>query len=603
MLNIINTSDKAAKLNNIALCYHNITAQESGKSLYVTYIEDFKNQITHLKRKGYTFVLPSTFNKWYTNNYTPKKPIATIMFDDARDSIVIATDWLIKKKIPFGITVIGRRLRSFEAENGYMNWSALNTIIDSGLSELLSHSYNLHNYGINLENNTVVSAPIMEGPCYLDSGEFLYIDPDDSRWYWDLSHVDGISWAFPLLGSDITTGKPITSTVEFKARGDFTANKIRVWACLHTPVSSGYAATVKIDINGYEVANKTIDVAEYKNRFQWTEREFITIDFDRSYNIEKDKIYTITFTTLNPGDSALLIYSIPDFTGNYKLSTTCNKMTYGAYEKWPARACMIIAGDNGKLVSDSEYMEYVTNDLIMNNNVISRYLNADWTTSTTGYTDNDNQKSIVLGGTYKDGSQGKTNIKLVPDRSFTGQVLRLKYAAHLGEWYPLIIDIYINDTKVGRYSPDWKDWSWQTIDITPYKFTKGRDYTITFKTVNKSSHGLGLIKISTDQKDKAFLEILSCEPGPVSIPNQICYPFGAYYAQGSNGKEDLDPVLKSILESVSIKSGYAVWGEGVSSMENMQSHYTNFIIPRYMIEGNMDQSQIIKNIDILIGIE
>lgn len=653
--------NKTKDLNNIALCYHGITDIKSEKSQYVTYLDDFKGQINHLKSKGYTFVLPSQYNKWYTNKYKPNTPIATIMFDDARTSVSLASNWLIKENIPFGITIIGRRLRSLEAEEGYMNWSTIKTIMDKGNCELLNHSYNLHHYGLFLDNTNVVSSPLLEGPCYLDTGEFIYIDSEDPRWYWDMSLIDDISWAFPLLGTDTTTGKPITSTIEFKARENVTATKLRVWACLHSPASGGYNAKVRVAINGFEVANNTINVTEYKNNLQWTEREFITIDFDKSYSIEANKKYTITLTTENTGNSILMIYSIPDFSGNYQLSTTCKGMTYETLEKWPARACVIITGDDGKQVSDLDFTDYVTKDLIMNNKVINDYLSATWTEHTTGYTENNNLECITLGGTYSDGSSGNTSINFIPDMSFTGQVLRLKNATHLGKWYPLIIDIYINDMKIARYSPNWKDNSWQLVNITPYKFMKGKEYKITFKTINKSTHGTGLIRILADQQDlpwpkwnkkteswikpsklqfqhelgfevsslegsdvypddiciknldykwkykvpfdgpgKPFLEFLSYKPGTSTVTNQICYPFGSYYSQNSNGMEDINPILKNVFETISIETGYAIWGDGITSMDMVQSKYSKYIIPRYMIDGNMKQSQILENIDVLI---
>jgi hypothetical protein len=54
----------------------------------------------------------------------------------------------------------------------------------------MSHSYNMHKFGLYYDNNQVVSAPILEGPCYLDNGDFLYINEDDNRWYWDNRSID-----------------------------------------------------------------------------------------------------------------------------------------------------------------------------------------------------------------------------------------------------------------------------------------------------------------------------------------------------------------------------------------------------------------------------
>ena len=654
----------ALALNNIALCYHGIVANASEKYEYMSYIEDFKDQINHLKSKGYTFVMPSKFNEWYTNKYVPTTPIATIIFDDARASVDIAAQWLIDNKIPFGVAVIGEKLGAIEPEEGYMSWATLKTLFDTGFCEISSHSYNMHHYDLGNENGTVVSQPILEGPCYVDAGEFVYMDKGDTRWYWDLSYVDEATWAFPLFGTDLATGNLITSSIKFKSKDSVTANKMRVWAALHLPNSSGYDVNVKIDINGTEVANKAINVQQYETRSQWPEREFVTIDFDKSYVIEPNKSYTITFTTQNTGNSAFRIYSIPDFSGDYELSTTSTGMTYGAQEKWPAKACVILAGENGRLATETEFEQYAYNDLSMNNSVVRKYLSASWESNTTGFTENESLECVALGGTYSDGSLADTNIKYTPGKSFTGEVLRLKSASHLGEWYPLITDVFINDKKVARFSADWKDWSWQSIHITPFEFIQGEEYTITFKTLNKSPSGLGVVRILADQQDlpwprwnqetdswippadsefqykaqyqvsslegsdvyptgidiqnqdytwqytapyagpgKPFLEILSCTPGPNIVPTQICYPFGSYYSNGTSTTEDVGPIIKNILNQINIQSGFAVFDETISSMVNIQSKYSEFVIPRYLVKGNLDEIQIIKNIDILIGIQ
>ena len=428
--------------------------------------------------------------------------------------------------------------------------------------------------------------------------------------------------------------------------------------------SSGYDVSIKIDINGTEVANKQIAVHQYETHKQWVEREFETIEFDKSYDVEAGNTYTIKFKTLNSGSSCFMIYSIPDFSGECELSTTCTGMTYNAYEKWPAKPCLILAGDGGKLSSNEEYEQYIYKDLDKNNAVIKKYLQANWQTHTTDYTQNNNLECVVLGGTHSDGSLGNTIINFTPKKSFTGEVLRFKTAPHLGGWYPLIMDIYINNKKVSTYSPSWNDWAWETIDISPYEFVSGKDYSITFKTLNKSLSGCGLVRVLCDQQNfpqpvwdnenytwiapsksqfkytsmyqvkslegsdvypdgivinnqdyswrydepysgpgKPFLEILSCQPGNVAEPQQICYPFGSYYSQISGQKEEVSPVLKNVFNNANIDSGFAVWDEETYYMGNVKSRYSEFLIPRYLVKGNLEQSQIIKNINSLTGIQ
>ncbi|HHV65467.1 MAG TPA: hypothetical protein GXX46_10410 [Peptococcaceae bacterium] len=305
------------QLNNIALCYHGFTTNPDEKSEYVIYLDDFKEQINYLKNKGFTFVPPSKYAEWYAQKNNPNGPIATIIIDDARESVGLAAYWLIEQQIPFGIAVIGRRLGTIAPEEGYTSWAELNQIYSAGYCEILNHTYNLHHFSLRLQDNAVVSEPILEGPCYIDNGEFIYINTNDSRWYWDFAHVDQLTWGFPLFGTDINTMQPITSSIQFKAKTNVTVNKLRAWASLHTPYSSGYDATVKISINGTEVATSTISTTEYDTRSQWPEKEFVTINFDRAYTLQANETYTITFTTQNTGNATFNIYAIPNFSGDY----------------------------------------------------------------------------------------------------------------------------------------------------------------------------------------------------------------------------------------------------------------------------------------------
>ncbi|HHV65466.1 MAG TPA: hypothetical protein GXX46_10405 [Peptococcaceae bacterium] len=330
--------------------------------------------------------------------------------------------------------------------------------------------------------------------------------------------------------------------------------------------------------------------------------------------------------------------------------------------KWPAQACLILAGDNGREVSQQEFRQYIYNDLIANNNAIQKYLAASWHAYSTGYEENDYLECLVLGGTYSNGSLAKTSIKFTPEQSFTGEALRFKTVANLGEWYPLIIDVYINGEKVSRFSPNWREWAWQTINITPYKFTAGQEYTLTFETANPSPNGTGLVRIYLDQQDlpwpawdeanntwqkpddtkfqfpvhyevsslegtdvypksiyienleysweysspytgpgKAFLEILSCTPGKSVTPTQICYPFGAYHPKKTGNIDDISPELKSTFKQIGLSSGMTIWDEPIYSLEGVRNKYSDYVIPRYMVLGNLEQSQTFQAIDTFIG--
>lgn len=373
------------ELNNFALCYHGMTSNVNEKSKYVTYIEDFKKQINHLKYLGYKFVKPSQFYKKYNSLVKQTSPIATIIFDDALESSSLATKWLADKGIPFGISIIGQRLGKLTPEEGFTTWKDIYAAQKSGLCEVLNHTYNLHQGCLMNVDNKIVNAPLLDGPCYVDNGEFIYIADGNTRKYWKLDRNNNVTWGFPVFGTDINTNKVIGSTVEFKASTSVTADQMRLWACLHNPNGSGYGVQLQIKINGTVVADCVIEPKNYDIKSQWPEREFVTIQFNNKYEIKMGKTYKIEFTTKNTGKAAFIIYAIPDFSGDFKLTTSCTNMTFPEYIDWPARACIILTDGTGKNVSIRDFHTYVKDDLEKSNQIISKYLNATWSTKTTGY--------------------------------------------------------------------------------------------------------------------------------------------------------------------------------------------------------------------------
>jgi hypothetical protein len=654
----------ALELNNLALCYHGMTSNINEKSNYVTYIEDFKEQISHLETLGYNFVKPSVFYMWYQSLTQSPLPLATIIFDDALNSLGMAASWLEGRSIPYGVAVIGQRLCKLKPEEGYISWQELQTAVAGGLCEILHHTYNMHHMCLIKEENEIVTAPILEGPCYVDHGNFIYITQEDTRWYFDMSHINNTSWGFPLFGTDQNTNQMITSTVIFKANTTVLADRLRVWACLHNPYGSGYNVQIQIKINGSIVADSVINPVNYTTRTQWPEREFVTIPFTNSFQILQGNSYTIEFNTLNTGNASFLIYAVPDFSGDFTLTTTCTGMTFSENVPWPARACIILADGTGSTATSSQYQSYIQEDLDRNNQVIQKYLNAAWSTRSTGYEDTDMLSTLVLGGTYANGQLADTKIKYHANETFTADILRVKYASRMGNRYPLIIDVYINDLKVGRFESNWWEWHWQEIEIEEYNFVSGNDYTIRFVTKSASPYGQGLVRLYMDQPGsprpvwseelnsfvalpdsefahtalyevvntegtdvypdgvvidnsinyhyiinepydgpgKAFLEILSCSSGAVEVPTQICYPFGSYYSViTSEQKEDVHSDLKNVLNGAGINSGYSVWDNPIGSLDNIQLQYSEYLIPRYLIEGITEQSQVIDNIDTFIG--
>jgi len=489
------------------LCYHGIATNQDEAAPFRSYIEDFKEQINFLKENGYTFLKPSELANSLGDLSAPK---AGIIFDDALETIPPALDFLIQNNIPFGIAVIARRLRKYEPESGFMPWQLLKEYANNPLCEILNHTYNLHHLipVLDTESNTVTTAAALEKPCWIPNGDIVYMADGDNRWYWDWSIIDTTTWGFPLFGTDPTTEQPITSTMTVKVRKDVSIREIYVRAALHMPASSGYNAQVEIKINGQVVKNGIIPVTQYETRQQWKEREFMLIPLDEAYNAQAGQTLQIDFVTQNQGNGAFRIYALPDFSGDYKLNTSCNGGDYPPGYDWPARPAIILSDGTGRTATSDEYSSYVGSDFSTFYTAFKKY-SGDWDVKKNYNEFQTNLYVLTIGGTYSDGALADTYIRVRTDGDVTVECLRIKYAERIGERYPLIIEVsigertgvgeYSNPTVVAEFAPNWWDWHWQTIDIEPFTFKAGTDYYIRFKTLNKSPFGLGLVRIYMEQ--------------------------------------------------------------------------------------------------------
>lgn len=498
------------KFYNICLCYHSIAGSPGGVLPFVTYIEDFKAQVDFLLQMGYVFKKPSEYCRW--EGWPPGERWACIIFDDARDSIVPACEWLHGQGIPYGIAVIARRLGKKNPEGGFLSWNQLQQLVSTlGYAELCYHTYNMHHltYVVGDEGK-LEAAPILEKPCYVPDGIVLYREEGDGRWYWDYSFVDRYTWGFPLLGTDPATGQPITSEVTFALSQNLSLTRLFLFACLHNPPSSGYDCPVRISVDGNPVVEVVVPLKHYETRSQWQEREFVLLELGTTVNLGAGQ-HTLKFETLQTGNGAFRIYALPQWDETpYKLKTSCTEHDYPAGALWPARPAIILAGPTGSSATDQDYTAYVSQDLSNFRDALG-YMGAVWVPHTTGFNENDPQLEVlVLGGTYEDGTRADTWVVFKPDTTFTAEVLRLKYATNVGERYALVVDItmgektgigqYANPVKVVRWQPTWWDWHWEEVELEkPYTFEAGKEYYIRFQTINASPTGLGLIRAYMDQ--------------------------------------------------------------------------------------------------------
>lgn len=640
----------------VILCYHGIAYGSERPSEFVTHLDDFIGQISLLRDAGYDFIPPSEVETRWKQWVPGKRPFAIIIFDDALESIVSATCALSDHKIPFGVAIIGQRHRRHNPEPEFASWEQLKVMFDKGTGEPLCHTYNLHHLGLGAtaEGKPWLYPPF-HAPQWHDHGQYLYIKPGDQRPFWDHSFFGNSSqtsaaWAIPFAGTDYLTGDTITGEVEFTATSSFEVGLMRLW--LSNSRGSEYDISLNVSINNTPVAGTIIGSP-------WPNKEFYTIIFDEKYPVNEGERYTITLETTNEGAGELELHAIPDFsTDELSMTTSATGRGYPAGSSWPARAAIILADGSGSFASHEEYSAAIEADLKENLRTIQKYLGAEWAVHTTGYTKEDPLQSLVLAGTYEGGALARTVVLFQPEETFTAEVMRVKYTERIGEKYALIADIFVNGTPVARFAPHWHDWHWQEIDIEPYDFIKGDEYEIEFVTLNQSPVGEGLVRLYMKQdipgepvwnpftvswvsanqeyyehrakyevklpqytdvwpsgiwvdsyKDwhwevalpytgpgKPFIDFLSCTPEPQAGPNQIVYPYGAYFSYYDGTRLDVHPTLRSVMSNMGISVGYTINPEPMEPYNN--SSYTIRILPRLMINGAMPQADVLQEIQV-----
>lgn len=634
----------------VILCYHGIAYGDQEPSDFVTHIDDFIGQINLLRDSGYEFIYPSQIEERWKAWKPGERPFALLTFDDGLESIVPVAGLLSNHDLPYGVAVIGRRQRRLTPQAEYASWAQLNVMTGEGTAELICHTYNIHHLGLGLTaNGQPWLYPPLHAPQWEDQGHYLYMERDDPRPFWDLALVDCESrtravWAFPIVGTDMTSGETITSAVDFTAASSFTVRLIRFWLANYTGLA--YDAEIDIYIDQTLVASSTV-------KAPWSSRELYTVTFDNEFVINEGENYTLTIETINTGNGKLEIYAIPDFTDKFLLMSNASGSDYPPGAKWPARPTIILGDGTGKFTSHKDYAAFIEDDLIKNVSAIQNYLGASWSIHRNDYEKEEHLQSIVLAGTYKDGTTARTAVWFQPEETFTADVMRFKYCERVGNEYALIVDIYVNSTKISRFAPNWHDWNWQEIDLEPYDFIKGHHYLVEFVTMNNSPLGEGLVRLYMNQaappeplwnpftitwiapeqaeydhtigykviapehtdawpsgiwvdkaKDwhwlinspytgpgKPFIDFLAYEPDSVTTPTQIAYPFGAYYSFHDGVRLDVHPTLKGILEKMQLTVGYTINPEPMQSYKDRQ--YSIKVLPRLMIKGNMSQNEVL----------
>lgn len=595
-----------AKLANIVLCLHGITADRAGVNTFIAHIDDVKAQINHLISRGYTFVKPSQYEAWQAGTANYPGPIACVIYDDGLGSNELIVPWHVASAIPCGLAIITGRLRKFTPEDGFFSWGTLGGWVNSGLVEVLNHTHNLHYTALakDMETGLVDIQPILENPCYIDNGDYVWIRPGDNRYYWDQTFLEN-ALSMPLIGTDPYNGTtPLTTTVKVTPKYTGSVSLLRFFTTLSSPVSgTGYDATVQIRANGVLVFNGIVAQKDYGGgRVQWVEREFLTITMTTPFNVTAGTLLTLEFKTMTTGPAMMCMGCLPTSEDNLFNMTTNSQGFHaagsqGAPERWwqytdyPANTpwsvvpMLILGSGTGANVSQAAYEAYVEDDIRTGQTAFQTYLHAQWSIVNvfTGDWLSDGVKGFQQVG-WSNPNKVNALVKAVSPvdgvvkfiKLSIGPVIPVDYPAE--EWdtvwedvqlrnYNATFDIYLGSNgsgpwrKVGTVSI-WQVWRGQDLAITPTVWKAKVPKYMLFVPVNKGP--VGVPEQHTVYTISA-VDIGIHLPGALAPrPPQICYPFGAYQPNWIDAVpviregKDISRSLREIFARNGITYGYTI---------------------------------------------
>ncbi|QOW51599.1 hypothetical protein G0029_17690 (plasmid) [Acinetobacter sp. YH12138] len=476
--------------------------------LFTTDVADIKSQVNSLLYQGYTIVNSEDYKKWIAGEWTPTTPIACVMYDDALSSLQYIMEWHIAENIPASIAVITRRQRKKNNEDGFASWAMLNDWVtrSNGQIDLVCHTHDLHHLSLHSYTDNafdVIADPILEGPCWIDNGEYLYIpDGEGHDWYWNQSWVEQ-ALAIPLYGVDQYDGTKLIET-SFHITPRITDNVaiIRFWSSLAKPSGTGYDVPIQIWINDTQlVFDGIIKPKDYGTRIQWVEREWNNINLDTPFAVEAGVTFKMTFKTMagHTGGPHLTCYcTFTDDTSKFYATTNCEGYTpynadaspqkwwqyidYPAGDKWSVKPVMILGNGTGRTVPQAEYDDYINTDIQRSQFAVTNYLKATWTEKSvwSGSWDNWN---IYWDGDFSQDEQ-------IWDADTGYQLTGWSYPKRVSAIFPTMTDTtcsveYLKfdfEEKVPVEIPSSQWWDETEVDsgITKWDDSQTRQYNIQF---------------------------------------------------------------------------------------------------------------------------
>lgn len=591
------------KLANIVLCLHGITADRATVSNFVAHVDDVKAQIEYIRAKGYTFVKPSQYEAWQNGTAADIGPICCVIYDDGLLSNELIVPWHIATGTPCGLAIITGRLRQFTPEQGFFSWNTLGGWVNTGLVEVMTHTDNLHYTCLHkdAETGVVDIAPILENPCYMDTGDYVWIRPGDPRYYWDQTFLEN-ALSVPIIGVDRYDGKLLTTTIKITPKYTGPVSLLRIFTTLSVPMSQGYDAPVQIRANGVLVFDGIVPQKDYGTRIQWEEREFKTINLTTPFNVVAGQVVNLEFKTTGTGDTMMCIAAIPT-TEDALFSITTNSQgfvpagtgdapgrwwnytDYPAGTPWAVLPMIILGSGTGANVPQSSYEDYVERDIRASQWKLRDLLHAQW-----------QLVNVWTGDFALDGSRGYQQmgwqnpnkvvamVKAVSPVSGVAKYLNIDIGPVIPVDYPpeqwdavwedvqlrnynATFDIYVGSNGsgpwklIGKFSM-WQIWRDMDIEITPMEWKAKVTRYFLFVPVNAGPVG---VPEQNTVYTVASVSIGIHLPGALAPkPTQIAYPFGAYQPNWDDPQpflreaKDISLSLRNIFTRNGITFGYTI---------------------------------------------
>ena len=136
------------------IMYHGLIKDSSLQTEYFISPDRFEEDLKYIKENGYTPVFMSDLiNFVYENKPLPEKPVVLSFDDGYYNNYCYAYPLLKEYNMKAVISIIGlytdkfSRVDENNAAYSHITWKQINEMTDSGLVEIQSHTYNMHEIG------------------------------------------------------------------------------------------------------------------------------------------------------------------------------------------------------------------------------------------------------------------------------------------------------------------------------------------------------------------------------------------------------------------------------------------------------------------------